>query len=372
MPFTARYVFSLEDYKSLRNAVGRHGRFLPWPVNRRMIGLFILLCIPVLIEAAGGKPGQAAVDAIPLVILFSATVLVFRSSPFQRMLFRQCSIAGQSMTYEIGENGASWMGAHMRGKSGWPAIERLTVTLDAAVLLTNRNEGMVLPARAFASGQEFEAAVSFIRANVPAKKTAPTPGQEKTSSEGNTMQEQGSAKFAAGYVFSFEDYLSLHRAVRPESQSQAWRFLKPLLIVLLLVMLVTPVLEAIQKGPVQAFLDWVAGIWPVALLLAAFLLVTRSSLFQRLFYLRCSCAGEALRYGLHAESVSWVKECTQGECDWQAIRSIAVTPAAAVLMLGKSEGVVLPARAFASQAEFEAAVSFARAKVTPENAVPAA
>ena len=100
-------------------------------------------------------------------------LLQLLSAVRMRTLFRNCESRGKAITYRLDGKGASWETAGMRGKFEWPGIASVTVTKKAIVLITNGlRQGIVLPLRAFASRQEFEAAANLALAHAPAKKTA--------------------------------------------------------------------------------------------------------------------------------------------------------------------------------------------------------
>ncbi len=177
MPPTARYVFSYEDYMTLLEAIRLRGRFGFWPFRIFIVAIALFIWLfPYVHARVTGQPvpsllafdWEAATGFLVWAGLLLMLEVLLRAPFLYRRAFRRYSAAGQTLTYRLDETGVSWTRDGMRGEFDWHVFKRLTVTADAAVLLIGRNEGMVLPARAFASAQEFEAAVGFIRVKVPA------------------------------------------------------------------------------------------------------------------------------------------------------------------------------------------------------------
>jgi hypothetical protein len=173
MQFTARYVFSVEDYATLLDAVRSQRPYARWMIRLMFIALiFALWAIP---SFSANEPDhwksvwEFAAGLIPLAIIYIAwELLLVRSFLSSRLSFKQCSLAGQTLSYELGEKGVTWTREHMRGEFAWPAVGALAVKQAAVVLLFGKRQGIVLPAHAFASQAEFEAAANFVRAKVGA------------------------------------------------------------------------------------------------------------------------------------------------------------------------------------------------------------
>jgi hypothetical protein len=102
--------------------------------------------------------------------MFEAAI---RLSVFEHRGFKRCSFADLPVTYQLTGQGISWSREGVRGEYDWSSISATVLNPDAIALFVGKREGVILPSRAFASRQEFEAAASFVRANVPAKKAAP-------------------------------------------------------------------------------------------------------------------------------------------------------------------------------------------------------
>ncbi len=180
MPFTARYVFSLEDYKTLTSAVKSQSRFGLWPVRAIALAVMLLMWgVPYLQASLAGDPKRVALwpglasDVLPIVLMYAVwEALMFRTSLVARLSFKQCSLAEKEVTYRLGETGVSFTTDSLRGEYDWPAVKSVIARPAAAVLLIGKRQGIVLPARAFASQEEFEAAANFARAKVAAEKSA--------------------------------------------------------------------------------------------------------------------------------------------------------------------------------------------------------
>ena len=177
MPFTARYVFSIEDYATLLGIVRSQRRLMPWLV--RIMFLVIISSFFAVPYFFGGEHEPAtsvwdlAINLGPIFILYAVwELLIFRSFLTARLFFKQCPIAGQTLSYELGEKSVSWTRDRMRGQFDWPAFEAVVVKPAAVVLIVDKRQGIVLSARAFASQAEFEAAANFARAKIAAQKSA--------------------------------------------------------------------------------------------------------------------------------------------------------------------------------------------------------
>ncbi len=179
---TVKMTFLFEDYKALHRAAIAQGRFGRWTPQvwllAWMLLIFFLLNINRGFSLHEGPDWQGlGLEMLTYFVLMAPALLFLWLLPVVRLrtLFRSCAVRGKAMTYRLDGKGVSWETAGMRGKYEWPAIGSVTVIKNAIVLVTTATrQGIVLPLRAFASRQEFEAAADFALAHAPANKTAPS------------------------------------------------------------------------------------------------------------------------------------------------------------------------------------------------------
>jgi YcxB-like protein len=171
----------------------------------------------------------------------------------------------------------------------------------------------------------------------------------------------------ASYTFSLGDYKTLVRAVQSRSRLGRWSPHIVIAVVMFVVSLFGLVGGSFETGrlPGWAAASQAIAIWlaVTAFMLATLEVVLRLSLFQRMGFKRLSVADRAMAYELGAQGVSWTRDGMSGAFDWSTIEAAVVDPTAIVLLISRHEGVVLPLRAFPSQAEFDAAVQFAQANI---------
>ncbi len=178
MPFTARYVFSYEDYGTLVKAINSRSR-LGWLARLVASAIFLVWLfqntgnIAGLIETQRWmRLGRDLLAVLTPLVFFIAAIEVLSRTLLRRQAFKQCPITGVELTFYLDAEGVSWTRAGMRGQLDWAVFRTAIVKPAAVALLIGKCDGIVLPVRAFASRQEFEAAVAFIRAKVQAEKAA--------------------------------------------------------------------------------------------------------------------------------------------------------------------------------------------------------
>jgi hypothetical protein len=167
MPFTVRYVFSFEDYKTLCAVIRPRSRFGAWPLRLATIAV-LFAGWPLLWFAARGSP------ITPYISICVGAAVLLRYALDGRIQYKRCHMAGQTLTCELGEKSIAWTRDNMRGEFDWASIRAVIVRPAAIVFLTGKLVGFVLPARAFDARQEFEAAADFALAHAPVSQTAPS------------------------------------------------------------------------------------------------------------------------------------------------------------------------------------------------------
>jgi hypothetical protein len=172
MPFKVRYDFSFDDFKAAQKAMRARRPLRVWLV--RMAYAALMLLLPAMLILTNPKGADWQNDILPMVLLVAAVWAVFeilhRTYFGARLACKRFPIAGQSVSGEIGEKGISLAADGMRSEYDWHAFKSVSVSVfaspAAAALSLNDFQYVVLPARAFASREEFESAVSFARAKM--------------------------------------------------------------------------------------------------------------------------------------------------------------------------------------------------------------
>lgn len=172
MPFTARYAFSFEDYLALMTAVHSRSKMARWALLIGSAPGFLLITLITAVDAfqEGKLPGSMAV--LQKIGLFCALLLalelVTRLPVVRRLWFKRCPLAGKQLTFELGDQRLSCNRDDIHDGNEWSAFKDAVVSADAIVLLLGKYAGIVLPSRAFPSQGDFDAAVRFVQAKVPA------------------------------------------------------------------------------------------------------------------------------------------------------------------------------------------------------------
>ncbi|HEX2552652.1 MAG TPA: YcxB family protein [Microvirga sp.] len=68
------------------------------------------------------------------------------------------------------------------------------------------------------------------------------------------------------------------------------------------------------------------------------------------------------------EAIAWTTNGMSGEASWSSVKRLVATPQGLFLFISEAEAFMLPRRALASEAEFEAVAAFARAKIAASGA----
>lgn len=175
--------------------------------------------------------------------------------------------------------------------------------------------------------------------------------------------------YPAAYVYSFEDFRTLTRARRLRKWPQPWRRFALLGGIYLVAVLATLWWQGNLAGIGRwRASDWLITIGSIAGFGAAFLIfVALTDMFfervvARLVFGRYSQAGKRIELEIQDEGIAWRGEGVSGVVAWGAVKALTEMSDAAVLWIGKVEGMTLPARAFASRGDYEAAVQFAKGK----------
>jgi hypothetical protein len=167
----------------------------------------------------------------------------------------------------------------------------------------------------------------------------------------------------ANYLFSFNDYRMMAKAVHAKSPVRNRILMVASLAMLLIVaadILTDKSTVAKLSNPLAIFLEF----FPLLVIFMIFAIAWRLSLFERFGYKRCMLADKQVSYSIGDKGVSWTTEDQSGTINWSAVSSAIVNPEAIVLIVGKHSGVTLPKRAFVSPSEFETAASFVRAQLS--------
>lgn len=181
MAITARYVFRFEDYQALVGSLSSRSGFGMRHLQLCLLGLMVFFWIVSnaeygfsLAKAPGwlGLRKELIAEFIWLTICFGMLEAAIRLSVFERMGFRRCSFANQPVTYQLTSQGIFWSREGVRGEYDWSSVKATIMNPDAIALFIGKREGVILPARAFASRQKFEDAASFVRTKTDAEKSA--------------------------------------------------------------------------------------------------------------------------------------------------------------------------------------------------------
>jgi YcxB-like protein len=168
LPIIARYKHCFEDYLVLMHArrelapLGRPGRYALWFA----VYLATILFLNPALLWPGSWTWQAGAIVFGGGLLTMIAVLVGIDLLFKRFVYptqyARLSVAGQPVEMTIGEDGFHWQTSLGSGKLEWSAVRRVVSMPDSTILFLSRVEGIVLPARAFASPQAYAEAIAFV------------------------------------------------------------------------------------------------------------------------------------------------------------------------------------------------------------------
>ena len=79
-------------------------------------------------------------------------------------------------------------------------------------------------------------------------------------------------------------------------------------------------------------------------------------------YPKLSVAGKEMTYEFADSGLGWTSPAGKGEITWTAVEAVSDLPRSFVVWIGRLEGAVVPARAFATTADYRAAREVVRAR----------
>lgn len=187
-----------------------------------------------------------------------------------------------------------------------------------------------------------------------------------------SRQRSEPVPITASYTYTFNEFRILMRARRERAGRRFWHRYAVLLAIYAVVMAAT----LWWQGTLDDIRHWSAAVWRevglivvstaagLALLIAA-IDVIFDRLIYRLVFHRYALAGKRIAIELGDEGLAWQAGSLAGRIQWPAIVEMTVTRSgdAAVLWIGKIEGLVLPRSGFATGGEFDAARALARSRI---------
>lgn len=177
-PFAASYIYSFEDFRALARARRLRKWPQPWRRFAMLAGIYLAAVVATLwwlgnLAGIGSWGTPDWLTMIGSVAGFGAIFLAFVALTdflfervVYRLVFRRYSQAGKRIDAEIKDDGIAWRGESVSGQIAWGAVKTITELADACVIWLGKVEGMTLPARAFTSRAEYEAAVQFVKGHL--------------------------------------------------------------------------------------------------------------------------------------------------------------------------------------------------------------
>lgn len=180
------------------------------------------------------------------------------------------------------------------------------------------------------------------------------------------------ADIQASYTYTIERYRMLIRAREQRRGSTRWRRYVFVTLIYLVSLLVTLASDGTFKdlsgigtrdGAYIALL--IVAAWAGLMLVVMLADAVLDRLIYPLVFNRYLQANKHLSIGLADDGVRWSSDNVEGTVAWPALKDMTTLQdgSGAVLWLGKVEGIVLPADAFASRETFDMAVHFARSRI---------
>lgn len=171
-----------------------------------------------------------------------------------------------------------------------------------------------------------------------------------------------SPAFSAHYTHTYEDYLAVILAQRKRSAVEQWRYVIWFALYLLMMLYLSPRL----RQPEEWSFVLLALVLGIGLLAMIAVFIVRDLLFDRLIYRthyeRLLVASRPVDIDLDDEGVRWRTPNAVGKLLWPGVQDIVTLPDVTVLFFSRLEGLVLPARAFATPQAYADAIAFAAAR----------
>jgi hypothetical protein len=176
--YSATYRYSFDVYRMLMRGVRERNGWWLW---KRILACEVLMAMAILVvvtlEKRPTTVGNALMSAEAGLIIVSAALalaLFVMAIDFvfdryvSRIVFRRSSAADTNVTVQMNDGGLKCSREGIVSDVAWSATKKFTVLRDraACILWFGKREGLVIPSKAFASVQEFDAACNFMKGKV--------------------------------------------------------------------------------------------------------------------------------------------------------------------------------------------------------------
>ncbi len=166
------------------------------------------------------------------------------------------------------------------------------------------------------------------------------------------------------YDLSFEDYFAVITAKRTRNWFQGWlRYLVRGVILAVFGMIVSGAIAELMTATWTTITQFVIA----SVLIAMALVFTIDWFFDRFvlrwFYKRRGRAGRRVELNFADDEVTWSAPGASGRMDWQVFIRAVQLPNALVVFFDPVQAFVVPARAFNTQREFEAACGYIKDRI---------
>jgi len=171
-PICVTHTFEFADYAAFYAISSRSAGFKHH--NRRLQSIWllalasaapILTIVDMVVMAEGRLLAIGLAGAVLLWVMAAMFGALFRKAHLRSYFFLHYN-ANQTMTDCLSDDGVSSDCGKVHSFYAWSSIIRQEATADHLVLSISPLQGIVLPRRAFASTEDFSAAVAFVKERV--------------------------------------------------------------------------------------------------------------------------------------------------------------------------------------------------------------
>jgi hypothetical protein len=175
MPITATYTYTLADFLALQSVIRSRQRF-GYATLHVYAGLAIAAGIVIAafgMATFGNR--RLSFDAttisglLTVVVIALVVIEVLMRVPFiANSSYKNQSVADQAFTFLIHDAGLTISGKDQAGEWKWSAVKAVEQYRDTIFLMVSDQQAILLPARAFTTPADYQAALALARLKVPA------------------------------------------------------------------------------------------------------------------------------------------------------------------------------------------------------------
>jgi hypothetical protein len=158
------YRFERRDFVAMTRALTRK----PWTWGLAAVALWLVLVLVLVLLLLSGRfeflehgIRVVVIDYLPLWVI-GAAALLFGARLSAAMVFRNIAYANQEIELLVRPSGIESRTKDIQAEIAWTAVKKIIETSTHLILAISKREALIIPRRAFASDDDYQAARGFI------------------------------------------------------------------------------------------------------------------------------------------------------------------------------------------------------------------